>query len=78
MRYILELRRGCPFEIRVCSVKSGQRSRYARLLRNVDWASQDNTDASGGEAGNQASFSSWHSDIGIPINFQVESSIVTF
>ena len=35
-------------------------------------------DASGGVAGDQASFSSWHSDIGIPINFQVESGIVTF
>ena len=26
--YILELRRGCPFEIGVCSVKSGHLSRY--------------------------------------------------
>ena len=28
--------------------------------------------------GDQASLSSWHSDIGIPINFQEESGIVTF
>ena len=35
-------------------------------------------DISGGEAGDQASFSSWHSYIGIPINFQQESAIVTF
>ena len=28
--------------------------------------------------GDQTSFSSWHSDIGIPINFQEESGIVTF
>ena len=35
-------------------------------------------DASGGEAGDQASFSGWHSDIGIPINFQKESVIITF
>ena len=33
---------------------------------------------SGGGAGDQASLSSWHSDIGIPINFQEESGIVTF
>ena len=35
-------------------------------------------DASGGEAGDRVSLSSWHSDIGIPINFQKESGIVTF
>ena len=35
-------------------------------------------DASGGEAGDQGSLSSWNSDIGIPIHFQKESGIVTF
>ena len=35
-------------------------------------------DASGGEAGDKASLSSWHSDTEIPINFQEESDIVTF
>ena len=35
-------------------------------------------DASAGEAGGQASLISWHSYIGIPINFQEESGIVTF
>ena len=35
-------------------------------------------DASGGEAGDQVSFSSWNSDIGIPIHFQKESGIVTY
>ena len=35
-------------------------------------------DASGGEAGDQASLSSLHSYIGIPLNFQEESDIVTF
>ena len=35
-------------------------------------------DASEGEAGDQASLSRWHSDIGIPINFQEEPGIVTF
>ena len=32
--YILELRRGCPFETGVCSVKSGHLSRYEEQLRN--------------------------------------------
>ena len=34
--YILELRRGCPFETGVCSVKSGHLSRYDGQLRNVN------------------------------------------
>ena len=34
-------------------------------------------DASGSSEVDQAFFSSWHSDIGIPINFQEESGIVT-
>ena len=44
--YILELRRGCPFETGVCSVKSGHRSRYEGQFTNVNWAWQDNMDAS--------------------------------
>ena len=36
MVYILELRRGCPFETGVCSVKSGHESRYEGQLRNVN------------------------------------------
>ena len=39
---------------------------------------QDSTDASGGEAGDQVSLSSWHSDIRIPIHFHEGSGIVTF
>ena len=35
-RYILGLRRGCPFETGVCSVKSGHLSRYEGQLRNVN------------------------------------------
>ena len=35
-------------------------------------------DASGREAGDQSSLSSWNTDIGIPICFQKESGIVTF
>ena len=45
--YIVELPRGCPFETGVCSVKSGHLSRYEGQLSNVNWAWQDNTDASG-------------------------------
>ena len=45
--YILELRRGCPFETGVCSVKSGHLSRYEGHLRNVNYAWQDYTDTSG-------------------------------
>ena len=45
--YIVKLRRGCPFETGVGSVKSGHWSRYQGQLRNVNSARQDNTDASG-------------------------------
>ena len=34
--YILELRRGCPFKIQVCSEKLGQLSSYDGQLRNVN------------------------------------------
>ena len=34
-------------------------------------------DASGGEAGDRGSLSSWDSNTGIPIHFQEESGIVT-
>ena len=78
MRYILELRQGWPFKTRVCSVMSGLLSSYDGHLRNLNSAWRDNKDASGGEAGDQGSLSSLHSDIGIPINFQEESGIVTF
>ena len=39
---------------------------------------EDNTDASGGEMGDQASLSSFHKYIGIPINFQEVSGLGTF
>ena len=35
-------------------------------------------DASGGVVGDQASISSFQKDLGIPVNFQEESSLVTF
>ena len=76
--YILELRRGWPFETLVCSAKSGLLSSYDGHLGNLNYAWQENTDASGSEPGCQASLISWHSLIGIPINFHEESGIVTF
>ena len=76
--YILELRRGCPFETQVCSAKTGLLSSYDGHHRNLNCAWQDNTDASEGEAGDKATLCSWHSDVGIRINFQKESGIVTF
>ena len=76
--YILELLRGRPIETRVCSAKSGLLSSYDGPLGKLNYAWQENTDASGGEPGCQASIISWHSYIGIPINFQEKSGIVTF
>ena len=73
-----ELLWGCPFKTRVCSAKSGHLSRYDGQLRNVNKAWQDNTDASGGQGGDQAFFYTWHSATGIPINFEEESGFVTF
>ena len=70
MGIILDLRLGCSFETRVCSVMSVLLSSYDGHIRNLNEAWQDNTDASGGEPGDQAFLSSFHSDIGIPINFQ--------
>ena len=76
--YILELRRGWPFETRVCSAKSGLVSSYDRHLGKLNYAWQENTVASGDEPGSQTSLISWHKYIGIPINFQEVSAIVTF
>ena len=75
--YILELQRGWPFETRVCSVKSGLQSSYDGHVGKLNYDWQENTDAPGGEAGGQASLISWHSYIGIPINFHEVSGIVT-
>ena len=76
--YILELRRGWPFETRVCSAKSGLLSRYDGHLGKLSYAWQENTDASEGEPGSQASLISWHSYIAIHINFHEESGIIIF
>ena len=76
--YILMLQREWPFKTLVCSVTSGLLSIYEGHLGNLHEAWQENRDASRGEAGNQESLSSCHRDIGIPINFQAESGIVSF
>ena len=76
--YNLELRRGWTFETRVCSAKSEHLSSFDGHLGKLNYAWQENTDASGGELGGQASLISWHSYIGIAINFHEESGIVTF
>ena len=76
--YILELQQGWPFETRVCSAKSGHLSSYDGHHGKLNYAWQENIDASGGEPGGQASLIRWHSYIGIPINIHEELGIVTF
>ena len=76
--YILELRLGWPFETRVCSAKSGLLSSNDGHLGKLNYAWQEKTDSSRCELRGQASLINWHSYIGIPINTQEESGIVTF
>ena len=76
--YILELQRRWPFVTPLCSAKSGLLCSYEGHLRNLSLAWQGNTDTSGCEVGDQGSLSSFHRDIGILINFQEESSLVSF
>ena len=78
MVYFLELRRGWPVKTHVCSATLGLLSGYDGQLRNLHKAWQGNTDTCRGEAGDPKYLSSCHSDVGIPINFQQESGIVTF
>ena len=76
--YILELPRGWTFKTHFCSVRSGLLSCNVGHLRNLLEVWQGNKDASRGEAGVRGSLFSCHSNIGIPINFQEESGIVSF
>ena len=62
----------------ICSLMSGFLSSYDGHLRNLNYAWQDNTDASGGEAGDRVSHSIWHSDIGFTTHFQEGPGIITF
>ena len=70
--YVLELWQGETLKTFVCSSTSGLLSSYDVHLRNLNYAKQDSTDASGGVAVDRGSLSSWNSDIGIPIHFQEE------
>ena len=76
--YIRELQRAWPFETPLCSAKSGHLRSFEGHLRNLNYAWQDKTDTSGGEVGDEGSLSSLHRDIGITIDFQEESSLVSF
>ena len=46
-----QLRRGWPFETRVCSANSGLLSSYDGHLGKLNYAWQENTEDSGGEPG---------------------------
>ena len=59
-------------------MKSGRLSRYDGHHAKLNYAWEDNKDATGGEAGGQVSLINWQSYIDIPINFHEESGIVTF
>ena len=51
---------------------------YEGHLRKLLEAWQGNMDASRCQVGDPGSLSGCHTDIGIPINFQEESGIITF
>ena len=76
--YILELWREWHFKTRVCTAASGLLSSYKGQLRNLHKVCLCNRDTSRGEERDPGSLLSCHRDIGIPINFQEESGIVTF
>ena len=69
---------GYPFKTPVCSAMAGLLSSYEGNLRNLQEPRQDNMDASPREEGDPKSLLSSYSDIGIHVNFQEESGIVTF
>ena len=69
---VVAIRNFCLFS----DVRTPFKFRWTSQESKLCW--QDNTDPSGGEAGDRGSLSSWNSDIGIPIHFQKESVIVTF
>ena len=69
---------GMALETRVCSAKSGLLSSYDAHLGKLNYAWQENIDASGGEPGPQASLISWHCCIGVLISFHEVSDMVTF
>ena len=76
--YIIQLQRGWPFKTRVCSGTSGLLSSWEVHLGILLEAWQGKRDTSRPEAGGSASLSSCHSNIGISINFQENSGILSF
>ena len=69
---------GWPFKTRVWSATSGLLSGCEGHLRILREAWQGNRDTSRGEVGDPGSFFSCHRDIGVPLNFQEESGIISF
>ena len=76
--YIFELQQGWPFKTGVCSMTSGLLSSCEGHLRILLEVWQDNRVASCGDSGDPESFWSCHRYIGLTINFQVESGILSF
>ena len=76
--YIIKFRQGWHFKTRVCSATSGLKSSCQGHLGILGEVLQAKTEASQGDVGDPRSHSSCHTDIGIPINFQVESGILSF
>ena len=76
--YILELRWGWTFKNRVCSATSGLLASFEGHRGILLEVCQGNRDATRCEAGDPVSVSCCHRDIGIPINIQEESGIVSF
>ena len=76
--YILELLWVWPFKIRVYSAMSGVLSRCEGCFGILPEALQGKCDAFQGEMGDPLSLSRCHRDIGVPINLQEESGMVSF
>ena len=76
--YILELQWGWTFKTHVFSSKSGLLSSCEGHFSIFLKAWHGKRDVSGGEGGDPGSHSSCHRDIGIPMNFQVDSGILSF
>ena len=84
----LELRQECGVYSRVTAVMAIRNATLfcevrtpvylGRTPQESKLGFQDNTDASGGEVRDLVSLSSFQKDLGIPINFQEESGLVTF
>ena len=76
--YILQLWHGWPFKTRVSSATSGLVISCEGQLGYLPEAWQYNRDATRGKVGDPVFLSTWHRYIGIPINFQEESGIISF